>query len=111
LPLNGVVHRAREIGGLDNRNISAFGRSKRIRPAISLPVPLPRPDAARPDGNGCAPPLGFPAEGCCTSEGGPPFHRRAGELDRAVVTDLLIARSRRRWMLLRPLPSWRPGIC
>src|SRR5262245_51799246 len=36
-------------------------------------------------------------------------HQRAGELDLAVVTDLLIARSRRRWMFLRPLPVWRPG--
>jgi hypothetical protein len=32
------------------------------------------------------------------------LHQRAGELDLAVVTDLMIARSRRRWMLLRPLP-------
>jgi hypothetical protein len=37
-------------------------------------------------------------------------HQRAGELDLAVVTDTIIARSRRRWMLLRPLPPWRPGM-
>jgi hypothetical protein len=37
-------------------------------------------------------------------------HRRARELDLAIVTDLMIARSRRRWVFLRPLPPWRPGI-
>ena len=36
-------------------------------------------------------------------------HQRAGELDLAVVTDLVIARSRRRWMWLRHLPQWTPG--
>lgn len=37
-------------------------------------------------------------------------HQRADELDLAVVTDLMIARSRRRWSFLRPLPPWRPGM-